>query len=320
MRNVINAENAKGLAPLAQVRCGWITQITWSPDGTILGVAGADGVQLFVGQVRGQPTYHLTGHEGHVKGAAFSPTGQVLASIAADTAVKLWDTRDAQNAVPLLTTLSGHTDSVDAVGFHPTGSLLASGSADHTVILWDGQTYEQRARFAGHEAEVSSVTFALDGNVLFSGSWDHTIRMWDTNAETGGTVYGRHDDWVRDLTVNPSGTMLASSSKDGTVRLWDVYEAGQTYARIQAHTWGADVAAFSPDGQLLATGGRDNRVRVWQVERLLAAETARPDDALITLEGHEKPVMALAFNPAGTLLATGSGDNTVRLWRVSTSK
>jgi WD40 repeat protein len=36
----------------------------------------------------------------------------------------------------------------------------------------------------------------------------------------------------------------------------------------------------------------------------------------VTLEGHRKPVLTVAFHPAGNLIASGSGDNTVRLWGV----
>ena len=39
-------------------------------------------------------------------------------------------------------------------------------------------------------------------------------------------------------------------------------------------------------------------------------------NALVTLAGHEKPVMSLAFNAAGTLLVSGGGDNSVRVWSV----
>jgi WD40 repeat protein len=37
---------------------------------------------------------------------------------------------------------------------------------------------------------------------------------------------------------------------------------------------------------------------------------------ITVLEAHDKPVLALSFHPAGTLLASASGDNTVRLWGV----
>jgi WD40 repeat protein len=109
--------------------------------------------------------------------------------------------------------------------------------------------------------------------------------------------------------------MFASASKDGSIRLWDTFE-DRPYGRWSAHRHGVDCVAFHPEGRILVTGGRDALVRLWNVSQVLQEGTISQENALVTLTGHEKPVLSATFNASGTLLATASGDNTVRLWSV----
>ena len=66
--------------------------------------------------------------------------------------------------------------------------------------------------------------------------------------------------------------------------------------------------------QIPAPGEEDLREFAWHYLRTQCG----PE--VLSLTGHRKPVMAVAFAPQGHLLASGGGDGAVRLWDVATGK
>ena len=53
------------------------------------------------------------------------------------------------------------------------------------------------------------------------------------------------------------------------------------------------------------------------MEKIVIEKEMVMDASQSTLVGHTNPVHGVAFSPDGQTLASGSWDNTVRLWRVS---
>lgn len=171
---------------------------------------------------------------------------------------------------------------------------------------------------------IFSLAFDPSGTYLAAGANDGEIRLWRHSDGQPERRLKGHLDRTLSLAFRPhpklgaakERSLLASSSLDRTIRLWDI-DTGDCLYTLYGHGAGIDSVAFSPDGYLLATGCRDHMVRLWDMRSLqFGTNTTETVQPIVTLEHHTDWVQAIAFHPAGHLLASASEDSTICLWNI----
>lgn len=225
-------------------------------------------------------------------------------------------------------TLAGHRDRVKRVSISKDGKVAISSSSDEVVILWDlaqGKVKHQSSKQASSVLDVAMAPDGRRGLLLLTGG---VIKL---NLETF-TPIGQPILTSRLLGANPLPDALrvvAFSTEgkgligglNGKLFLLEPPERGKsaTTKPLSGHEEAVLTAAFDATGQVAATAGggvltagtlqpgRDNKVLLWDV----ADHSIR-----WRADGHDAPVICLAFSPDGSLLASGAMDGSIRVWRV----
>lgn len=208
--------------------------------------------------------------------------------------------------------------------------FLAVGSTTgvnpvHTVLYFDSPSGRQR--------KVKGAKLTGDFALALSPD-DHQVAVWDKSNPTLWQLdvpRSRLDQpritkiaslpapHVDVLTYSPDGRRLVTATSEtlkqaADVCLWDAHTL-----RLQRRlTWpvgGAQsniAVTFSHDGSLLACASEPPGSTAGEV-RLFDAATGR---LLRVINGHQRSIEDLAFAPDDQVLATGSSDRTVKLWRL----
>jgi WD40 repeat protein len=170
--------------------------------------------------------------------------------------------------------------------------LAARGPAQQPVILKEPAGW------------IGAVTFSSFVNHLVVGSSDGSVSLWDVAARKKLFPLYKHRDAVAALAFSSDG-LLVSGAHDGIV-----YLRGEDFrGDFQIHRGALLAAAFSPDSKRLFTGGIDATVKAIDLGR----REAKPTE----YRGHTSWVNSLAINRAGTMIASASSDNTIRVRRLA---
>ena len=209
------------------------------------------------------------------------------------------------------TLLPGHQTSAFCCHWGPLGDFLVTGGDDGIVFIreiMDGKQTKQlqlATLVEGHQSEdrdITAVDISANGKLIAVASFDHLVRVFNRNGDILAVLSG-HSDVVYCARFNRSGSLLVTCSSGQSAIIWET----QNFSRVSTLTGHAETVvdlAWCGD-KTFATASADCCVGVWYIEKGFGSHI---------LQGHHRQVTGVAWNSDGSLLASSSDDETIRVW------
>jgi WD40 repeat protein len=245
--------------------------------------------------------------KGVVSAVAFSPDGSVVASAGKDGSLFL---RDAAGRRLAIVDREPNTLAIHSVVFADDGSLMVGGA-----FGWHG--YRQGGAgewqvFGLLRATPTNALAVLDEHTLAVGTGDRdkatlgAFELWDLAGGSRRKPHFPEPNGVRAVAACPARRLVAWATGHRKVCVWDIRKQKPVE---MPQPKPCPALALSPDGSHLAAAV-DWGVKVFAIEKGYERFELK----------HKGGVHAIAYSPDGSTIATGSWDETVKLWDAGTGR
>ncbi len=219
---------------------------------------------------------------------------------------------------------------ITTIQFSPDGTLLAVGSTIG-VWLYDVETGEEKSLFGSDVCK--ALSFSPDGRFLTASSGETLIQLWEIATEREVPLIDLYAD-ASVLRFSSDGKTLIGlygSGHAAITRLNIENGKGKT-KHLKTGLFGIGLfssedfqGVYAMTNDRIAIGKQDGTIQLWDVATRKKLSTLRghidlplqPLDKPVQRMFKKNRVLAVAFSPDGTRLASGSPDTTVRLWNTT---
>uniref|UniRef100_A0A3Q2YEW2 WD repeat, SAM and U-box domain-containing protein 1 n=1 Tax=Hippocampus comes TaxID=109280 RepID=A0A3Q2YEW2_HIPCM len=253
----------------------------------------------------------LEGHGYSVHCCCFSPCGQFLASCSTDATTLVWSMVTGE--IEAVLQHPGRSP-VRICVLSPDSTHLVSGASDGSLALWDFPFKQLRRTSCVSDTTLVACSFSPCSQLFVTGSTYGDLRVWDLDLNQLHAEKNAHDLGVTCCAFAPNILSdsqvvqfhLASCGQDSHVKIWAMNKlssGGKPQQKNSQNTLGLDCLTYQ--------SGLFSK----SIEFGCCFVANRSNIPMTTILCH-RYVTACSFSPTSPLIATGSMDKTVNIWRV----
>ncbi|KAF4578770.1 hypothetical protein EYR36_000577 [Pleurotus pulmonarius] len=166
---------------------------------------------------------------------------------------------------------------------------------------------------------------STDDQIQYEQQWETDIEAFKPSVHSHFRQCAQlHTDWVNDILLCNYNQTLVSASSDGTVKAWNPHSAeANEPSLLGSHSDYVRCLTNCREQNWVASGSFDRTIKLWDLSRSssnVEANGVPPSSSpLITLNpidtsAPKSSIYALAADPYGHIIASGSPERVIRLW------
>ncbi len=194
--------------------------------------------------------------------------------------------------------------------FPENENIFTSASHDWSISHYDKRMKIHMKQYKKHVKEVCGIKWANEGNYLATGGNDNKLIIWNLFEEKPISIIPAHESAIRALAWSnvKSGVLASGGGKnDKKLKLWNI----TTLVNISEVDTNSQICnmIFSKDRNQFVTTQGDNRneIYLWNQDTM---------NIIHGFQAHQNKVIYLTQSPDGESIATGSGDQSIKFWKI----
>ncbi|KAI6234129.1 WD domain, G-beta repeat protein [Aphelenchoides fujianensis] len=199
------------------------------------------------------------------------------------------------------------------------GRIVLDKKDPHThkgpiVRIWSLDTLKHVKDFPGHRGPITSLVFRQGSNDLYSASTDKSVRSWNLDQMGFVEIMFGHSEPVSQLDMLNKPRLLSAGTTDRTIHVFKIEHSSQLVFNGLTDCTSIDAVSMINDDHYVS-GQMDGSLYVWSVFKKKPVCVVR--NAHGTHEdGHARWITAVRALPFSDLVASGSSDGHLKLWKV----
>lgn len=208
--------------------------------------------------------------------------------------------------------INGEGSILTAIALSPDASIAVTGDSEGKLRTYNIWKQKAGPKYKEHKGSIIALTFSPDGKLVASASADRSVQVW--RAVDGKKVFAIEGfrSPLAMIAISPDGTTLATVEQvsTGEVKLWSM-ETGSALSTVQYTKSKIAAIAFSPNSKRLAIGTTAYEIEIKSIGGTPFYLRTKP---------HKMPVLALAYSPDGSVIASSDIQGGTIMWNAETGK